>query len=263
MWDVELLSIAIDLLKDGKTIALCTIIVKEGSAPRSVGAKIIVCEDGSVYGTIGGGLLERLLVSEALKAIELRRRCVKFFSLGRRREGDVLTGQICGGRLSIFIDVIEPKPRLIVMGAGHIAKPLVEIASIVGFETVVVDDKRDFANRDSFPNASEIHVKSADEFFDEFKFRGNDFIIIVYGDIHRDYIALTRALALKLKYVGLIGSKRKVSSFKSKLRDDGFADDDLKALSAPIGIDIDAETPEEIAVSIIAEVIKVFRSRGD
>lgn len=263
MSDLELLSVAIDLLRDGKIIALCTIIGKEGSGPRSVGAKMIVCEDGSVYGTIGGGSLERLLINEALRAIKSRRSCVRSFSLGRYEEGDIVTGLICGGRFSVFIDVIEPKPRLIVMGAGHIARPLVEIARIVGFEVIVVDDESNFANRDRFPNASEIYVKSVDDFFNEFEFKRNDFIVILYGDVHRDYTALKRALALKLRYVGLIGSKSKISSFKGRLKDDGFTDDALRSLYAPIGIDINAETPEEIAVSIMAEIIRVFRSGGD
>lgn len=262
MWDLELLSVALDLLRDGMVIALCTIIGKEGSAPRSVGSKMIVCEDGRVYGTIGGGDFERLLVREALKAIRMRKSCVKSFSLGMVRDGDISTGLICGGRLTVFIDVIEPRPRLIVLGAGHIAKPLVEIASIVGFETVVVDDKSDFASRERFPSAGEIYVKSVDEFFNEFEFSGNDFIVIVYGDIYRDYEALKRALSLNLRYVGLIGSKRKIDSFKSKLISEGFSDVTFNILYAPIGIDINAETPEEIAVSIIAEVIKVYRSRG-
>lgn len=254
-----MLSTAASLLKSGKVIALCTIVCKKGSAPRNVGAKMIVCDDGSVYGTIGGGELERLLVREALNAIQLRKSCLKSFSLGISREGDISTGLICGGRISVFIDVIEPKPRLIIMGAGRIAKPLAEIAHIVGFEVIVVDDRSEFTNRSCFPNANEIHVKSIGNFFDEFEFRENDFLVILYGDIDRDYEALKRALNLKVKYIGLIGSRRKISTFKEKLRDEGFTDECLKDIHAPIGIDINAETPEEIAVSIMAELIKIYR----
>ena len=155
--DLEILNEAARLLEKGKSLALCTVVEKKGSGPRDVGAKMIVSEDGTTYGTIGGGNVERALVDECLKAIkEHKSRKVTFNLNKNQKEGTVGTGMICGGELTVLIDVIEPTPRLVIVGAGHVALPLAKLASTVGFKVVIVDDERKLANKEQFPMAENI-----------------------------------------------------------------------------------------------------------
>ena len=259
--DIDVLEKIVYFLKSGKKVALCTLIEKRGSGPRDVGAKIIVSEDGEVVGTIGGGNLERILVEEALKALKVGR-CRKIvFSLreGVEREGVVSTGLICGGEITIFIDVIEPKPRLIIIGSGHVGYPLAKLADILNFEIVIVDDNKELATRERFPMAKEILVGDFTEILDEIEVRPNDFVVIVYGEPEHDYLALKKMLEKEAHYIGLLGSKVKVAKLKERLKKEGFSEDAFRNLYAPVGLDIGAQTPEEIGISILAQIIKIRR----
>lgn len=259
--DKELFQKIVELLEDRERIALCIIVEKKGSGPRDVGAKMIVCSDGRTIGTIGGGILERMIVQEALKIIEENRSREITFSLGG--EEGIETGLMCGGSIKIFIDVLNPKPRLIIIGSGSIAKPLAEVASIVGFEILIVDSNGKTATRDRFPMASRIILReSLVKGVIEAELRKNDFVAIVHGNIKDEYEVLKEVLKLKPKYIGLLGSRRKSLEFKKKLIEDGFKVEDVEKIYSPIGLDIKAETPEEIAISIMAEVIMVLRGKN-
>jgi xanthine dehydrogenase accessory factor len=254
--DVRLLKEGVRLLENGKKIALCTIIEKRGSGPRDVGAKIIVSEDGEVIGTIGGGNFERALLNEALEALKEDKPRKVVFSLHEgAREGTIKTGLICGGELTVFIDIIEPEPRLILIGAGHVAQPLAKMAGITGFDIVIVDDNEELASKERFPMAQEIITGKFDEVLDKIEVKPRDFVVIVHGEPEHDYLALEKVIRKKPAYVGLLGSKAKVAKLIKRLREAGISDEDLKILHAPVGLDIGAQTPEEIAVSILAEII--------
>ena len=152
--DLELLSEAARLLERGKSFALCTVVEKKGSGPRDVGAKMIVDEDGKNFGTIGGGKVERALVDESLIAIKEHKSKKVTFNLNKNQvEGTIGTGMICGGELTVLADVIEPTPRLIIVGSGHVALPLATIANAVGFRIIMIDDERKLVTKERFPMA--------------------------------------------------------------------------------------------------------------
>jgi len=246
------------ILQTGRKAALCTLISKRGYGPREVGAKMLVDEEGRTLGTIGGSEMERIIIDEALKALrEGRPRSVSFALGVEPREGMIPLKSECGGTVEVFIDVIQPDPRLIIIGSGHIAKPLADLAHMVGFEVVIVDDAPT-ATRERFPYA-EIHSGPFEEELDRLEVRATDYVAIVHGETPYELTALRKMLRKNPAYIGLLGSRHKVERHKAKLREEGFTEDELKRIRGPIGIEIGAETPEEIAVSIMAELIKVRR----
>jgi xanthine dehydrogenase accessory factor len=258
--DTEILKELVRLLESGRKAALCTIVEKKGSGPRDIGAKMVVSEEGKTIGTIGGGNLETAVISESLKALREGKPEKAVFSLEEKgREGAIKTGLICGGELTIFIDVIEPKHRLILIGAGHTALPLAKLADIAGFSIVVVDDDEELANRERFPMAHEIITGKFNEILDKIEVGPRDFVVIVHGEPEHDYLAMEKTIKRKPVYVGLLGSKAKAATLVKRLKETGISDEDLKPLHAPLGLDIGAQTPEEIAISILAEIINEKR----
>ena len=260
--DLELLSEAARLLTKGKTVALCTVIEKKGSAPRDVGAKMLVDEDGKNFGTIGGGSVERALVDECLKAINQHRSKKVTFNLSKTQiDGTSETGMICGGELTVLADVIEPTPRLIIVGSGHVALPLANVASVVGFKTVVVDDERKLAGKEHFPMAENILSGDYTQVLGALELTANDYVVIAHGEPEHDYAALRSVVDRNAAYVGLLGSRTKASILTQRLRTEGFDEERVRALRAPLGLDIGAETPEEIVISILAEIIQFRRKQ--
>lgn len=262
--DSEILREALRLLEGGKRVALCSLIEKVGSGPRDVGAKLVVSEDGKTTGTIGGGSLERFLVNESLKALEEGRPRKAIFSLHpSKKEGSIETGSICGGELTVFIDVIEPKPRLIVIGAGHVAYPLARLADILGFSLTIVDDNEELACKERYPMAEKIIVGNFNEILEKMDTNSRDMVVIVHGEPEHDYLALEKMIKKKPAYIGLLGSKTKVATLVQRLQKQGISEAHLKMLHAPIGLDIGAQTPEEIGISILAEIIKFKRKERE
>lgn len=262
--DLEIFREALRLLESGKRVALCSLIEKVGSGPRDVGAKIIVNEDGKTTGTIGGGDLERFLVNESLKALEEGKPRKAVFSLHpSKREGSIETGSICGGELTVFIDVIEPKPRLIIIGAGHVAYPLARLAEILGFNLTIVDDNEQLACKERYPMAEKIIVGNFGEILGKMDVDSRDMVTIVHGEPEHDYLALEKVVKKKPAYIGLLGSKTKVATLVQRLRRQGVSDAYLKVLHAPLGLDIGAQTPEEIGISILAEIIQYKRKERE
>ena len=181
------------------------------------------------------------------------------FALGTKPEEDAIAvDSKCGGTVKIFMDIVKPDPRLIVIGSGHIAKPLAEFAYRTGFEVVVVDDA-ETATRERFPTAKEIHAGPFEEELTRVDVKPSDFVAVVHGETGYELCALRVMLQRRPAYIGLLGSRNKAAWHKKQLIDEGFSREEVKAIHAPIGLDIGAETPEEIAVSILAEIIKVQR----
>ncbi|MEM1539632.1 MAG: XdhC family protein [Candidatus Bathyarchaeia archaeon] len=263
--EMEILSKAVQLLGQGKKVALCTIIDKKGSGPRDVGGKMVVVEDGEIFGTIGGGSLERTLINESLKALKEGKAKKVVFSLhrGEQKTEAVETGLICGGELTIFIDVIEPRPRLVIIGAGHVAHPLAKMADIAGFNVVVADDNEDLASRERFPTVAEILTGDFNEILDKVEVGARDFVVIVHGEPEHDYLALKKMIEKRPAYLGLLGSRAKVATLVNRLKGEGVSSEMLKILHAPVGIDIGAQTPEEIGISILAEIISYRRKAAN
>jgi xanthine dehydrogenase accessory factor len=199
-----------------------------------------------------------------LKAVKERKSRKVTFNLSKsQKEGTVGTGMICGGELTVLVDVIEPTPRLVIVGAGHVALPLAKLASVVGFKIVIVDDERKLANKEQFPMAENIISGDYAQVLDMFEVSPNDFIVIAHGEPEHDYAALKSVIEKNAAYVGLLGSRTKAAILTERLRSEGVNEAHVKALHVPLGLDIGAETPEEIGISILAEIIQSQRKQQE
>lgn len=248
----------IRLRRLGQKCALATIVQVRGSIPSYESAKLLVREDGSIVGTVGGGCVEAEVWTAAREVIETERPKHLTFNLGQDAAYD--NGLICGGQLNIFIEPVIPQPRAIIFGAGHISKGLAKVITLAGFSTTVVDDREQFANRDRFPEADEVLAGEYEEIFPTLSVHENTYLVIVTRG-HRDDMRVLRwALDTPARYVSMIGSKRKVISVIRELEREGIPRERFERVHAPMGLDIGAITPEEIAVSVAAEMIAVRRN---
>ena len=251
----EVFSAVADALERGESAALVTIVSTLGSTPQRVGAKMLVFSDGRIVGTIGGGCYENDAFWKAREAITDRRPQLVHYELSDDFAQE--TGLICGGQMDVYIEPIEPSPELYIVGAGHVGFHLARVAAEVGFRVHVVDDREKFANRERFPNAAEIVVEDIPSWLIRTKLPAHAYVVIVTRGHTNDLDAL-RALAVKnLRYLGLIGSRAKVARIYDQLRAEAMPSEALGQVHAPIGLDIGAVTPQEIAVSILAELIAV------
>jgi xanthine dehydrogenase accessory factor len=244
-----------DALKRGEPAALVTIIRAQGSTPQRVGAKMLVFPDGRIVGTIGGGCYENEAFWKARTAIETRQPVIVKYELADDIAED--SGLICGGQMEVYIEPIEPPPALYLVGAGHVSYHLAQAAHTVGFKLHVIDDREKFANTERFPDAEEIVVDAIPEWLTRTELPAHAFAVILTRGHRHDLDAL-RALAPKdLRYLGLIGSRAKVARIYEALEADGITPEQLRKVHAPVGLDLGAVTPQEIAVSILAELIAV------
>lgn len=243
----------VKLLESGERAALATVIRSTGSTPGKEAAKMLVRADGTSVGSIGGGCTEADVWALARRVIETEEPLRETFTLTPKTAEE--EGLACGGIVEVFIEPIGA-PVLYVFGAGHIGKHVVRLANTVGINTVVVDDRARFANREHFPDAGEIVVvQDFGEAFERFTFGENSYIVIVTRGHRYDELVLSRAVRTEAGYVGLIGSKAKISRIYRRLVDEGVARSRIEQVHAPIGLDIGCRTPEEISVSIVAQLI--------
>ncbi|HVN20732.1 MAG TPA: XdhC/CoxI family protein [Dongiaceae bacterium] len=241
------------LLRDGRPCALATIINVRGSIPSVAAAKMLVRDDGSILGTIGGGCVEAEVWQAAKEVMQEQKPRTLTFNLDQTPDKD--TGLVCGGTLQIFVEPILPAPVLYLFGAGHIGLNVYRMARSTGFEVVVTDDRNTFANRERFPEARDIYADDMDRVMQQLKPQESSYIVIVTRGHRHDLQVLGWAVNTAAHYVGMIGSKRKVMTVCQELEKQRVPIEKLRRAHAPIGIDIGATTPEEIAVSIIAELI--------
>jgi xanthine dehydrogenase accessory factor len=246
----------VEVKNKGDAAALVTVISTEGSTPRETGAKMLVKADGSVVGTIGGGNLEFLAIKEALKAIQTGKS--KRLDYNLQPGGD--TGMICGGDAEVFIEPILSAPSLYICGGGHIGLVLAKIGKLLGFRVIVIDDRPEYANAERFPDADQTVVSEYKDTFTNVNVDRSSYIVIATHGHKGDETALAGALGTPARYIGMIGSRKKVEAVYVRLCKKGFSREQLGGIHSPIGLDIYAQTPEEIAVSIIAEIIAARRT---
>ena len=243
----------------GGSAALGTVVQVKGSTPREVGSKILIKHDGSVLGSLGGGTLEATICREAITVLrEGKAKMLHFDLTGEEAEADQM---ICGGEMDIFIEPILPQPVLYIFGAGHISRSLSKIAKMIGFRIIVIDDRTEFANPERFPEADEILAEDFSTVLPRLKINTSSCLAIVTRGHQFDEKVLEWALTTDARYIGMVGSKKKNEVIFTHLRSKGISNEMLERVHAPIGLDIGAETPEEIAVSIMAEIIKNRRER--
>jgi xanthine dehydrogenase accessory factor len=251
----EVFTAVSEVLARGESAALVTIIRTNGSTPQRVGAKMLVLADGRTVGTIGGGCYEADAFWKAKDVITSGRPQTLRYELSDDLAAE--NGLICGGQMEVFIEPIEPASRLYVIGAGHVGQQLARVASDVGFRVHVVDDREKFANAERFPTAAEIVVDSIPDWLHRTEIPTSSFVVILTrGHVH-DLDALRALAARDLRYLGLIGSKAKVARLYEALQQESLPAECLARVHAPVGLDIGAVTPQEIAVSILAEMIGV------
>jgi xanthine dehydrogenase accessory factor len=243
-------------LQRGEPAALVTVVRAQGSTPQRAGAKMLVFADGRIVGTIGGGCYENEAVGKARVAIAEGRPALLHFELNDDFAQE--NGLICGGRMDVHVDPLLPDPRLVIVGAGHVAHQLGRMAVDAGFRIQVVDDREKFANDERFPGA-EIVVESIPDWLHRAEIPHSAFVVVLTRGHQHDLEAMRSLAARDLRYLGLIGSRAKVARIYSALLQEGLPAECLDRIHAPIGFDIGAVTPAEIAVSILAELIAVRR----
>ncbi|MGD0293381.1 MAG: XdhC/CoxI family protein [Terracidiphilus sp.] len=248
------------LKREGKRAALATIVNVRGSTPSVVAAKMLVREDGSILGTVGGGCVESDVRKGAMEVMRDEKAKTFTFNLNQRPDDD--TGLVCGGSLQVFIEPVIPAPVLYIFGGGHVGLNVYKVATLAGFEVIVCDDREQYANRERFPDAREIHAGEMDAVLSELSPSAASYIVIVTRGHRHDMRVLRWALDTPAHYIGMIGSGRKVLTIFQQLEAEGVARESLQRIYAPIGLEISAATPEEIAISIVAELIAIRRKCG-
>lgn len=247
----------VELRRQGRRGAVATIVNVRGSIPSFKTAKMLVRDDGSIVGTIGGGCVEADVWQAAREVMESEKPRTLTFDLNQDPKYD--TGLVCGGTLEVFVEPVLPPALLYVFGAGHVSINLCKVASNAGFELIVTDDRSSYATKERFPAAREVHAMEFDEALGKFEPNEASYIVIVTRG-HRDDMRILRwAVQTRARYVGMIGSKRKVIEIAKTLQQEGVPAHLFERVHAPIGLDIGAVTPEEIAVAITAELIAIRR----
>jgi len=254
----DVLEAALRAEESGVPAALVTVIATEGSTPQKAGAKMLVYPDGRIVGTIGGGCVEAEMTWRARQSIEARKPQMASYDLTPDQAGE--DGLVCGGRMQVFIEPIEGTPTLCLFGAGHVAQPLARMAKAAGFRVQVADDRIKFANRERFPDVDLLVVDEFAAAASQMTLGPNSYAVVVTRGHKGDSEALRAVVGKGLRFVGLLGSRPKLVHLVSALEESGVPPEDLADIHCPLGIEIGAVSPEEIAVSVLAQMIAVRRA---
>ena len=247
----------VKLQREGRSGAVATIVNSRGSIPSFQSAKMLIRDDGSIAGTIGGGCVEAEVWQAAREVIATEKPRTLSFDLNQDPKYD--TGLVCGGTLEIFIEPVLPVPLLYIFGAGHVAIELFKATRNAGFDCIVIDDREAYANAERFPGAQQIIAKDFDDAVKDLTPTESSYIVIATRG-HRDDMRVLRwAVQTPARYVGMVGSKRKAITVFRELTREGLNSDLFDRVHSPVGLDIGAVTPAEIAVSVVAEMISVRR----
>jgi xanthine dehydrogenase accessory factor len=242
--DAEIVEEANKLIRSSNPFAWVTIIDQEGSSARHLGSSMLVTSEGRVIGTVGGAVAELQLIDHAIQAIkEGKPRTVK------------LPLPVCAGVITCFVNVFQPSETLVLIGAGHVAQPIAKLAKMLGFRIIVVDDRHEYASKERFPEAERLVVDDWEKALKEIPIDERTYILIMTYAGEYDELALRSVVGTNAAYVGMISSDSKAKAILGKLRRDKVPDASLRRVVTPIGLDIGAETPAEIAVSTMAEII--------
>lgn len=254
---LEIYQELVNIISKGERAVLATIISSRGATPRKAGAKMLIKEDGTFVGTVGGGGTEhkiRQTVSEIMRSGKPQ---VVSFDLSGK---DGTLAMICGGQLEIFLEPVMPPDTLYLFGAGHTSQRTATLAKMLGFRVVVIDPRPEYNNPDRFPDADSLVVEEYDSAFSKLSVDEDSYIVIYTTGHVVDEKCLHFAVSTGAKYLGMIGSKRKAKEVKERLQQQGVSPEQIRRVHSPIGLEIGGETPEEIAISIMAEIVKVRRA---
>jgi len=251
MIDYERIS---QLQKKTGTLAVATVVRTYGSTPLDIGSKMAIMPDGSIEGTIGGGPVEKAVIEEAVKLMEKGGFAYKEYRLLPEDEDGI--GTQCGGNMDVFIEITGQPESILILGGGHIGLSLYKVCQVLGFYITVVDDREEFSKQDRFPGANVVRMNYDNPALKKLAGKTTSVVIVTHGH-GGDAKCLKNMINSQAGYVGMIGSKRKVMKLKEMMIKDGITQEALEKVYTPIGLDIGAETPGEIAISIIAEILNV------
>ena len=247
----DLFSEIAEARSSGRPLVMVTVIESAGSAPRHPGARMLIYADGSISGTIGGGTLEKNVIAEARKLFTSASAALYRYDL------DEDLGMQCGGRVAVFLEPVVPAHPLYIFGAGHIGTVLTRLAGMLGFQVTVVDNRPEFADKSRLPEAHLVLCQEYPQALDRITFTEGCYIVIVTHNHEHDFEIVQDCIVKPHRYLGMIGSRKKVQQTLNGLRNLGVPEENLARLRSPIGIHIGGETPEEIALSIAAELVAV------
>ncbi len=239
-------------LVSGRRFALATIVNTVGPSPQKAGARMIVFENGDIYGTVGGGAIENRIIADAVVAIADGRPLFKSYNL----EADA--GMICGGDMSAFIEPVGVSEQVVVFGCGHVSRALAPVLVNLGFGVTVVDDRAEWADSKAFPPEVSVVCRELDPFLDGLDDNIEKLFILSLTRGHKfDYHVLRHFIGLKRRYLGVMASKKKAAEFEKALIEEGYDEALLKDVFMPVGVSIGSSSPEEIAISIAAQLVSV------
>ncbi len=240
-------------IEGGEKVALVTITQVNGSSPGKNGSIMAVFLDGTTMGTVGGGELEYQIISSAKDALRLGEN--KNFDL--KLTSNEKLDMRCGGSIKGYIKVFKNRKKLIVVGGGHLGIELYKLGKFLGFYTVVIDDREEFANKERFEDADELLTGNIPDILENYDFGDESYVVIVTRGHLQDEEALKSVINNNLPYIGMIGSRKKVTETYEHLKNKGVNREELLKIFSPIGLDISTGEPNEIAFGIMAEILKV------
>jgi xanthine dehydrogenase accessory factor len=246
------------LAANSGSAALCTVVKSEGSTPRHVGSKMLVYPDGHFIGTVGGGDLEHRVMDEAWMAMGDGQARLLHYNMADPSRGDP---GVCGGQVEVFVEPILPPPMLVVIGAGHVGKAVAHLAKWLGFRVAVSDDRTEFCNKESIPDGDFFYPCSMKDLPAHMTIDRRTFLVLTTRGSSVDADGMPALLATPAPYIGVIGSRRRWATTVKQLKAEGVAAEAIARVHSPMGLELHAETPEEIAVSILAEVLMI-RDKG-
>jgi len=253
------------LVRAHHRLVVCTVVRTQGSVPRGVGARFVVLPDGAARGTVGGGLFESRVVQDALAALAARESGTRAYDFRPKGTSAEAFGAVCGGKAEIYFDVVTPPDDLLIVGGGHCGRALARAAALLGsFAVTLVDDRPEFARREDLPEAVTV-ARVAPDFGDLAGYlHANAYVALVSQGYLTDLAALRQALAAAgpPAYIGMMGSRRKVRTVREALLAEGVSKEALDSVQAPIGLEIGSETPAEIAISILAQILDLRAKRA-
>lgn len=254
--------VAIQSLERGEITALATVVRVRGSAPRHDGARMLIWPDGRIEGTVGGATLELRVIEHAIEAINSRMSRLERYLFSTKDDPESVG--LCGGAVEVHIEVLEPDPILYIIGAGHIAQPLAVMGNLIGMRVVVVDDREEFASLDRFPDAERVEAVTYHEEEDSLTelpagLGPKTFVVVATWGWDEPALAQVIAADPPPSFIGLVASETKARVIRERLLERGLPEQAVESIRSPIGLDLGAETPEEIAMAILAEILLVRR----
>jgi xanthine dehydrogenase accessory factor len=255
---MDIISKLAELIKEGKSVALCTVVESKGSTPRHQGSKMLVFPGGKTLGTVGGGEIENRITAEALDSLNIGKSRIVRYDMVDPAKGDA---GVCGGQVEVYVEPYLPAPTVLIIGGGHVGKAVAHVAKWLNFRVVVSDDRAELCTPEIVPDADQFIISDMAEVTKKLEIDDQTYVILTTRGMVVDVPGLAPLLDTKAAFIGIIGSKRRWMMTRKELIAQGVPEEKLNRVHSPIGLELNAETPEEIGISIMAELI-MLRNNG-